>query len=67
MTGRTKAERLADIHTNRRQAAKTERNGSGDRNEISGGTDMLKQAAPKKPSMIQSMLRSQLDQKLGKD
>lgn len=67
MTGRTKAERLADIHANRRQAAKTERNGYGNENERAAETGSLKQAETKKPSMIQSMLRSQLDQKLGKD
>lgn len=65
MSGKTKAERLADIHGNRRKAAEAEKATQ----ESSSGDEHKKEepVGSRKPSMIQSMLRSQLDKKRRKD
>lgn len=67
MNGKTKAERLADIHMNRKQAAEAEKRESGAGSIVQTDTQQKAPSAKKKPSMIQNMLRNQLDQKLGKE
>jgi len=67
MNGKTKAERLADLRGNRKKAAENERRDPGPESIPAAGTQKADHGPQKKPSMIQSMLRSQLDKKLGKE